>query len=959
MKINDILVLETEQLDEYGNAPNDSTDPKTAGGVPNAVGNMKAQRKARAGLNKQLQDPATPQQPAPQAGATQPPAAGQTPAATTPATTTPTVDTTARTDGNAGTTGQTVTTRTKGNPALAGWAAAAGSQLNMPDADRAVRALSPRDQTVTTPGTDTTGQTGAPDTTGQTGGQTDGATPTPTPAADSQTGQPNPAAQGQEPGQQADANKDPQYKIFKDPAAFKSEWDKYVATKSQPYQLIADPEMLTALKDMWMRSGGTRVESRRPSKKAQRLIEQRIMKDPIYESFSRVGRMIAEANLTQQQIQQLFKAVADGAAAGGNVQNAGDNPVSNRTWVGRGGDAASWLAKGWDTVKTKISQSAPVAGFDQLVDTAQGKLLKAAGGQAGPVGQALQKYKEFGQQHPILQGAIYAGIIALMGISGAGLGGAALLGGIKTFDRLLQGDKASSALWRGFKTGAIAWGAGQLGQHLQNQSPGTTNPTVDPTNPDAWADGTQANGTDTIPYTVQQGETLSQIAKSNGVSVKDMMDANPDITNPDVLKTGQALQIPQSTGEYNVYDQGVGTQADTLSKIKSGEYTDSPISHRDLSGGATTNAGAGQVNQLTPKSSFDAGGVNPQDQAMLANNPAIQAANSKIDAADAANYQQQLDAYNQEAREYMQQQIQDGANADKALTKWATSQGIDKSDLVAGIAKDENGDFYPGWSQPEGSDWYVYNPTNDPDMTYPDNFRLNAKSITNSSYVSPRAMISEYVDYNATMRSRMLAEMRGMPQNGCYLTSAGVKAIFEGVVAEGPWDTIKNVGSKIAGGVEKFGQGVADTVKKGYDAAANKITLDKLDLNWRKNYKEFDPTGGKGPVDSEKVKEFLRKQGVTDVLINKVFGDLGLEQPMANPTQAQSSFTSGAAFTDLFKKFSDSGGNLAPQVRGVLKDILLTAMRTVESMQRQRMYGAPVLSEVRTDFSAALLKSLR
>jgi hypothetical protein len=224
-------------------------------------------------------------------------------------------------------------------------------------------------------------------------------------------------------------------------------------------------------------------------------------------------------------------------------------------------------------------------------------------------------------------------------------------------------------------------------------------------------------------------------------------------------------------------------------------------------------------------------------------------------------------------------------------------------------------------------------------------------------------MISEYVDYNATMRSRMLAEMRGMPQNGCYLTAAGVKAIFEGVVAEGPLDAIKGAFGKVAGGVEKFGQGVADTVKKGYNAAANKITLDKLDLNWRKNYKEFDPTGGKGPVDSEKVKEFLRKQGVTDVLINKVFGDLGLEQPMANPTQeptqAQSSFTSGAAFTDLFKKFSDSGGNLAPQVRGVLKDILLTAMRTVESMQRQRMYGAPVLSEVRTDFSAALLKSLK
>ena len=806
-------------------------------------------------------------------------------------------------------------------------------------------------------------------TTGQTGGKTPA--PAANPAQGQQPAQGEPQAGGAaQPAAATDANKDPQFKIFKDANAFKSEWEKYAAAQTEknkangmgPYQLISDTEMLTALKDMWMRSGGLRVESKQ-SKKALRLVEQRMMKDPIYESFNRVGRYLVEAELTQDQIKQIFQAVADGAKAGGNVQNAGDEPVNNRTLVGKGGDMVAKVAKAWDGVKAKISQSAPVAGFDQAVDAIQGKLLKAAGGESGAVGQALQKYKEFGQQHPIFQGAIYAGLIALAGISGAGLGGAALLVGIKTFDRLLQGDKASSALWRGFKAGAIAAAAGQLGQWFQGQPPGgdgiaSPSQNIDPTNPDAWADGTQANGTDTIPYTVQQGETLSQIAKSNGVSVKDMMDANPDITNPDVLKTGQALQIPQSTGDYNVYDQGVGTQADTLSKIKSGEYTDSPISHRGVGGGTNTNIppGAEAGNQLTPKSSFDAGGVNPQDQAMLANNPAIQAANSKIDAADAANYQQQ-------AQQYMQQQIEDGANADKALTKWATSQGLDKSDLVAGIAKDENGDFFPGWSQPKGSDWYVYNPTNDPNMTYPDNFRVSTKSIANSSYVSPRAMIGEYVDYTATMRSRMLSEMRGVAHNGFYLTPVGVNAIFEGVVNEGPWDTIKNVGSKIAGGVEKFGQGVADVAKKGWDSAANKITLDKLDLNWRKNYKEFDPTGGQGPVDSEQVKAFLRKQGITDILINKVFGDLGLEQPAQTQPVAQPQASAGGVFTGggpgftaMFKQFSDAGGNLAPQVRGELKNILLTAVRTVENIQRRRQYAPPLLSEVRTDFSAALMK---
>jgi LysM repeat protein len=934
MKINDILVLETEQLDEYGNAPNDSTDPRVAGGVPYAVGNMKAQRKARAGLNKQLQDPVAPQQPVP-TGSTQNAGASQTAQPPAAQNTQPTVDTTGQTAGNvAQTAGQTVTVKkgTPGNSFMQG----VMNNNGVGRQDVADLWKGTPDKVTTTGNVAQTGgnvaQTAGPTVNTSTTQPADAKQPAQGQQQGGQQGQPQ-AGGAAQPATATDANKDPQFKIFKDATAFKSEWEKYAAAQTEknkangmgPYQLISDTEMLTALKDMWMRSGGTKVESKE-FKKSQRLIEQRIMKDPIYEGFNRVGRMIAEADLSQEQIKQLFQAVADGAAAGGNVQNAGDAPVNNRTWVGKGGDKAAELAKWWDNVKTKISQSAPVAGFDQSVDAIQGKLLKAAGGDSGVVGQALAKYREFGKQHPIFQGAIYAGLIALAGISGAGLGGAALLGGIKIFDRLLQGDKASSALWRGFKTAAIAGAAGQVGQLLHpGQPPGIDNPVVgpdgnpvvppggdgtippggngtgdgigpgeeivppsqniDPTNPDAWADGTQANGTDTIPYTVQQGETLSQIAKSNGVSVKDMMDANPDITNPDVLKTGQSLQIPQSTGEYNVYDQGVGTQADTLAKIKSGEYTDSPISRRDLSGGAGT------------------GQVNPQSPATLRTPP----------------------------------YVVDNGNGPEVVPR----PGADSAATLR--------------TPP-----YVVDNGNGPEVVPRPGARL-----VRQSYINPRTMISEYVDYNATMRSRMLAEMRGMPQNGCYLTASGVKAIFEGVVAEGPWDAIKSGVSKVAGGVEKFGQGVADTVKKGYNAAANKITYDKLDLNWRKNYKEFDPTAGTGPVDSEQVKAFLRKQGVTDVLINKVFGDLGLEATQAEPAQDQAQpaqatgFSTGSAFTDLFKKFSDGGGNLAPQVRGVLKDILLTAMRTVESMQRKRMYGAPVLAEVKIDFSAALLKTLR
>ena len=61
-------------------------------------------------------------------------------------------------------------------------------------------------------------------------------------------------------GQQPAA--DPAHALFKDPNAFKAEWDKFIASKPN-YKLIADPELLSTLKSMWMRSGGLKAESKK------------------------------------------------------------------------------------------------------------------------------------------------------------------------------------------------------------------------------------------------------------------------------------------------------------------------------------------------------------------------------------------------------------------------------------------------------------------------------------------------------------------------------------------------------------------------------------------------------------------------------------------------------------------------------------------------------------------------
>jgi hypothetical protein len=84
----------------------------------------------------------------------------------------------------------------------------------------------------------------------------------------------------------------------------------------------------------------------------------------------------------------------------------------------------------------------------------------------------VQKYRDFAKKHPVAQSLIYGALIAAAGISGAGAGGAAALGLFKMVDKLLQGEKFSSAAYSGAKTGAMAYAAGQIGKAIKgDQAP--------------------------------------------------------------------------------------------------------------------------------------------------------------------------------------------------------------------------------------------------------------------------------------------------------------------------------------------------------------------------------------------------------------------------------------------------------------------------------------------------------
>ena len=276
------------------------------------------------------------------------------------------------------------------------------------------------------------------------------------------------------------------------------------------------------------------------------LLESTIKNDPIFESAYRGSKLLAELKLSNDQITKVFQAVADGAAKG---QNDG----SNRTVLGKGADAVTSVSQAFDKVKDKISKSGPVSGFDAAFDKMQTQILDAAGGDAGAVGKAIDSYREFAQKHPIMQGAIYGGLIALAGISGAGLGGAALLGGIKLFDRLLQGDKASSALWKGFKTGAIAYAAGQVGKAMQGDEVAAASDTA-----------TSASGP--LPPEVQK--------------VIDTSNANPSYTPEYKEAFAKALKdefadFPSTDPE--IIRASIDAAEDTAQEIAGSMYTDASI----------------------------------------------------------------------------------------------------------------------------------------------------------------------------------------------------------------------------------------------------------------------------------------------------------------------------------------------------------------------------------------------
>ena len=180
----------------------------------------------------------------------------------------------------------------------------------------------------------------------------------------------------------------------------------------------------------------------------------------IFNEWRNASKILAEANLTVDQITDLFTNIEGGTAgqktvAGKVAGGVGKAAVAVASGAGK---AASAVGQAYQGLLDKVSNLGPVKSFDDKADAVFSKLKDATGGDKG-VAQYVYKYRDFAKKHPIVQNLIYGALVAAVGLATGGAGAPAALGLFKATDRLLQGDKVSQAIMKGGTTAAAAYGA--------------------------------------------------------------------------------------------------------------------------------------------------------------------------------------------------------------------------------------------------------------------------------------------------------------------------------------------------------------------------------------------------------------------------------------------------------------------------------------------------------------------
>jgi hypothetical protein len=631
-----------------------------------------------------------------------------------------------------------------------------------------------------------------------------------------------------------------------------------------------------------------------------------------YRLWESAGQVLKEFQLDQKQIDQLFAQVEKDATAFGG----------NRTALGKGLDVTTEAGKAvkqaYDDLVAQVQNSGPVKNFDALYDQATEKLKAATGGDQGAM-KYVQKYRDFAKKHPIAQGVIYSALIAAAGLSGAGLGGAAAIGLFKMTDRLLQGDKFSSALGKGAVAGGTAYAASSLlgggdlpsdpnapGYQVGADGPasapgqfdvppetsqnfGLTPGGVDPnatqnaidsaakTAADAAEAGAKSAATDAAKQAATKGSDAAALAADpTGGGVTDIdtlkggIAANSDAAQAATNTDAASAMSSQSDATVKTATDftSQGAPAGQAGSSYAGQGSDAAAAAGDTTTNAANAAGetAKAAGEVTMKSAQEA----------------ARAATSRL--ADAAPGSLGKSAAEQMLQQDLHKAVTDAVTSGKLGNPTDLNFTSRISDFVNEYVS-ENGRLVKEVSgkQIGGTMQQILRSTGEL-------AGKAAASGTGSSEFVRGALVREYIDAQSTVRHWALKESLGRPRGGVRLTEAGVNRVFALVEAqalnEGIMDTLKGAAGKVTGAIKgaagKAGAAIAQTGKN----LTTKFTADKLKTAW-------EAEGGN--TDSEAIKIFLKQQGVDSSVIDSSMKAIGAPAAGADAAAGGADAAKGAA----------------------------------------------------------------
>jgi len=551
------------------------------------------------------------------------------------------------------------------------------------------------------------------------------------------------------------------------------------------------------------------------------------------------GYAIKEAALTADQIQQLFTSIEKNATDSG----------ANRTLVGQGKDVAVAVNKAWEDLKTKVQNSGPVQGIDAKYDQAAEKLKQATGGDQG-IMKYVEKYRKFAKEHPIAQGLIYSALIAAAGISGVGIGGAAALGLLKMTDKLLQGEKFSSAAYSGAKTGALAYGASKVADLFKGGQPA----------PDAATAGIEKGlSQEQVDYLNQLGKDgATPIVKDNTLWVKQPDGAVEMLKPPKGVDPNAMLKIVNDGGGQtaaNAIDNAQELTASQMSAVEKAIDSGEKLSPQLQASYDLTNGDAGNRLGAAKSDWYGDGDV----------------ANKAAGAADAASTAKPFGAGMDPS--YLQRVVDaDGKSgvrfkinpedAQKALDWQAQNSGQAGQAAQAATSTAANA----ATSAPYGANMstdYLKQVIN-ADGTMKIRFKISPEDAQKALAWKLKQGAAESV----IRASRPLSEGQVylVFNRVCLINNA---MLAEGKLVEGPMDWAKGLAGKAIGKVKTFGHNLT-----------TKVTADKLNSAWQK---------AGAPTDSNELAAFLKTQGVSDDVVTNTYRSLKIA------TSADASATEPAA----------------------------------------------------------------